>query len=71
MLKVNLEEANNRLTALINAAMQGEQVLIVKDNQALVQLVPVTRRQFGSAQGLLMISDDFDAPVADFDDDLP
>ncbi len=70
MLKVNLEEANDRLIVLINAAMQGEQVLIVKNNQTVAQLVPVapvTHRQFGSAQGLVVMRDDFDTPLADFD----
>ncbi len=74
MLQVNLEEAKSRLLELINAALEGEQVIIIKDLQEAVQLVPatpLTRRQFGSAKGLIIISEDFDAPLADFSKYMP
>ncbi len=69
MLQVNLEEAKDRLLELVNAVLKGETVWIVKDLQETVQLVPVvssTRRQFGSAKGLIVMADDFDAPLPDF-----
>jgi antitoxin (DNA-binding transcriptional repressor) of toxin-antitoxin stability system len=74
MLQVDLEEAQSRLLELINAVLKGEQVIILKDFQEAVRLVPakpLTRRQFGSAKGLIIMSDDFDAPVADFDAYMP
>ncbi len=41
----------------------------------MVQLVPVEppkrQPQFGSAKGLIVMADDFDAPLADFDDYVP
>ncbi|MBO9320064.1 DUF2281 domain-containing protein [Chloroflexus sp. MS-CIW-1] len=69
MLQVSLEEAKSRLLELVNAALKGETVVILKDLQEAVQLVPAipqARRQFGSAKGLIVMSEDFDAPLADF-----
>jgi antitoxin (DNA-binding transcriptional repressor) of toxin-antitoxin stability system len=71
MYQVNLAEAITRLRDLINAAVSGETVFIKNDHQ-VVQLVPVLpserRPQFGSAKGLIEMADDFDAPLADFDE---
>lgn len=72
MHQVNVEEAKTHLTDLIDAAVNGEEILITKDEQHVVRLVPVSkakpRPQFGSAKGLITISDDFDEPLADFDE---
>jgi antitoxin (DNA-binding transcriptional repressor) of toxin-antitoxin stability system len=63
--QVNLAEAQVHRLDLINAAIRGETVLIIKDDQQTVQLVPAThpmhRRQFGSAKGLIVMAEDFDA----------
>ena len=68
-LQVNYKDATSRLRDLIEAASRGEKVFISKDDQ-LVQLVPVPRvgshRRFGSAKGLIVMADDFDAPLQDF-----
>ena len=70
MQRVNLDEAIAHLTDLVDAAVQGETILIVSHDQQTVQLVPVTPltpvRRFGSAAGLVTMSDDFDAPLSDF-----
>ncbi len=74
MLQVSLEEAKSRLLELINAALKGETVLIVKGFQEAVQLapaVPSTRRQFGSAKGLIVMADNFDEPLPDFNAYMP
>ncbi|MFO3797179.1 MAG: type II toxin-antitoxin system Phd/YefM family antitoxin [Anaerolineales bacterium] len=74
MLQVNLEEAKGRLLELIDAVLKGETVLIIKDLQEAVQLVPavpVARRQFGSAKGLIVMADNFDAPLPDFNAYMP
>ncbi len=74
MLQVNLEEAKDRLLELVDAVLKGETVWIVKDFQETVQLVPVvssTRRQFGSAKGLIVMADNFDAPLPDFNAYMP
>jgi antitoxin (DNA-binding transcriptional repressor) of toxin-antitoxin stability system len=70
MQQVPLNEAQEQLLSLVNAALQGETVLIVRDDQHTVQLVPVAPgkqpRKAGSAKGLVWIADDFDAPLPDF-----
>jgi antitoxin (DNA-binding transcriptional repressor) of toxin-antitoxin stability system len=74
MLQVNLEEAKDRLLELVDAVLKGKTVWIVKDLQETVQLVPVissARRQFGSAKGLIVMADNFDAPLPDFNAYMP
>ncbi len=61
------------LSDLIDAAVNGEEVVIAKDEQHLVKLMPVSRvnasrPQFGSAKGLITMSDDFDEPLEDFEE---
>ena len=71
MNQVPLHDAAAHLPDLIAAAMRGEVVIITTDSQDTVQLVPVRKsgkkRQFGSARGLIQMSDDFDAPLKDFE----
>jgi antitoxin (DNA-binding transcriptional repressor) of toxin-antitoxin stability system len=70
--QVTLDEAEVRLKDLIEVALKGDEVFILKDGQQAVQLIPVEppRRQpkFGSAAGLIWMADDFDAPLEDFED---
>ncbi|MBW4424299.1 MAG: type II toxin-antitoxin system Phd/YefM family antitoxin [Nostoc desertorum CM1-VF14] len=70
MQQINLAEASQNLPDLIEAALGGEEIIIIKDNQPLVKLTPVPpvkrRRQPGSAKGLITISDDFDELLEDF-----
>ncbi|WP_250125268.1 DUF2281 domain-containing protein [Chroococcidiopsis sp. CCMEE 29] len=57
---------------MVEAALQGEKIVIIRDNQPVVKLAPVSsvkrRRKPGSAKGLISVSDDFDAPLDDFKD---
>ncbi len=69
MHQVNIEEAKSNLPDLIDAAVNGEEVIIAKDEKHLVKLVPISavkRRKSGSAKGLITMSDDFDEPLEDF-----
>ncbi|MFL6212813.1 MAG: type II toxin-antitoxin system Phd/YefM family antitoxin [Blastocatellia bacterium] len=74
MHHVSLEEAKTNLPDLIDAAVAGKEIIIAKDPQHLVKLVPVPmmkpRPQFGSAKGLITMSDDFDEPLQDFEEYL-
>jgi antitoxin (DNA-binding transcriptional repressor) of toxin-antitoxin stability system len=66
-VEVQLDEAKKRLRDLIEAAIRGEDILIVTESHTAVRLAPVEspkrRPRFGSAKGLVMMADDFDAPV--------
>jgi len=68
--QVEMDEAQARLPDLIEAAIRGEEVFIQKNAKQAVQLVPVEaserRPRFGSAKGLVVMADDFDAPLEDF-----
>ena len=70
--RVTLDEAQAQLTELVDAAVSGETVLITSNDDQVVQLVPVGNRgghpQFGSGKGLMVMADDFDEPLADFDE---
>jgi prevent-host-death family protein len=72
MRRVTLDEAKTQLSDLVDAAVSGEDVFITTDDRQVVQLVPVAqpkpRPRFGSAKGLIVMADDFDAPLPDFDD---
>jgi antitoxin (DNA-binding transcriptional repressor) of toxin-antitoxin stability system len=70
MQRFKAQDAQSRLEDLIESAFEGKEVLIVKEDTKAVQVVPVeppTRHdQFGSAKGLVKLSEDFDAPLSDF-----
>jgi antitoxin (DNA-binding transcriptional repressor) of toxin-antitoxin stability system len=71
MQRVGLDEAKVRLLDLIDAAVNGEEVFIGEDDHLVVRLVPVVRRgrpRFGSARGLVEVSEDFDDPIEDFEE---
>ena len=72
--RVGLEEAMTHLTDLINAAMRGEDVVMVKDDRSMVRLVPMPLkplRRAGSAKGMIKMADDFDEPLDDSDKYMP
>jgi prevent-host-death family protein len=64
----NVAEAKAHFSTLVRLALQGEEIVIARDNTPLVKLVPVgvSSRAPGSARGRVRIADDFDAPLADF-----
>ena len=70
MHQVNVDEATTQLPTLIDAAMRGEVVLITTQDQQTIRLVPIKHakqpRRAGSAKGMIRMSDDFDAPLEDF-----
>jgi prevent-host-death family protein len=75
MPKVSLQEAEKQLRHLINEAEQGEEVVITRGDGASVKLVPLSkvkpRPTFGSAEGEIWMSEDFDEPLDEVEDDMP
>jgi antitoxin (DNA-binding transcriptional repressor) of toxin-antitoxin stability system len=69
MHQVTPEEAGAHLRDLIKAALEG--VIIAQDAEHQVHLVPITRsthdRVAGSGKGTFTMSDDFDAPLPEFE----
>lgn len=64
MHKIDLKDAKNRLVELIEKVASGKNVVITRSDGSSFQIVPVTteepRPKFGSAKGLIKMSDDFD-----------
>lgn len=70
MSQFNIAQAKSHFSELVDKALMGEEVVIARDNKPLLKLVPVeikTLRQPGTGKGeVLLIADDFDAPLEDF-----
>ena len=67
----NIADAKARLPQLVRETLAGAEVIIAKDNKPVVKLVPVSgagRRKPGTAKGLIWMSEDFDAPLEEFED---
>ena len=65
---VNIYDAKTQLSALVEAAAAGEEIVIAragKPRAKLVPIRPVARRRPGRAKGTLWMADDFDAPLPD------
>ena len=75
MVYMNLRQAKTALPSLVEAAMQGDEVIIAQDGKPMVRLVPYqerkTPRQPGRLRGLIRISDDFDAVDPDIIESHP
>jgi prevent-host-death family protein len=72
MRQVNIDEAKNQFPILIQEVIRGEDVVITQNNMAIIKMVSISNNKrnavFGTAQGLIIMSDDFDAPIDDFKD---
>jgi prevent-host-death family protein len=68
---VDSRDAKARLDELLDEAAHGEEVVITRNGLPVARLVSLAvadgPREFGSARGLITITDDFDAPLEDFD----
>ena len=67
MQQITVNEASQHLSDFIEAALSGDEIIIMKNNQPVVKLIPVLpvkhRLQPGSAKGQVTMTDDFDAPL--------
>lgn len=75
MQQVALKEAETRLAELIGMVAGGEEVVITKDDGSGFKIIPFPHQtpypKFGSAEGLVEMSDDFDEPLEDFAEYAP
>jgi prevent-host-death family protein len=66
---VNITEAQNQLSALLELALAGDEVVITEDGKPLARLVPIAvpkkKRVAGLNRGSIWTSEDFDAPLSD------
>ena len=70
MYQIELDKAKAQIERLLQTALDGEEVVITQNEQPVLKLVSISsaksRRQSGSAKGLITMSDDFDEPLEDF-----
>ena len=76
MHTVTIHEAKTHLSRLIREVLQGEEVIIAKGKTPLVRLTALPdarpQRRLDGCKGLVVsMSEDFDAPLADFNDYMP
>lgn len=71
MRRVTVHEAKTHLSRLINQALNGEEIIISRGTKPLVRLVAIIKpkkvRAIGDYAEKIEISDDFDAPLDDFE----
>lgn len=64
----NVHAAKTHLSKLIEQACAGEEVVIARNNEPLVKLVPLrakSKRQRGSLKGQVVVYDSFFDPMSD------
>jgi prevent-host-death family protein len=70
MENIDINQAAKILSELIKQAAGGDGIVITKSGKPVAKLTAIAAdkqcRQFGSAKGLIKISDDFDEPLDDF-----
>ncbi len=70
MHKLALKEAEGQLAALIDKVASGEDVVITRDDGTAFKIVAIAQGEpypkYGSAKGLIAVSDNFDDPLEDF-----
>lgn len=73
MIQVDIDQATDELAELIDKALDGEQVDIVKGATERIRLQPIratqqSRRIGGAPSLVIAMADDFNAPMADLAD---
>jgi prevent-host-death family protein len=72
MHQIEIADAKKQVESLLQAALDGDEVIITQNSEPVLRLVrvnqPKKRRQSGTAKGLIKMSDDFDEPLEDFRD---
>jgi prevent-host-death family protein len=76
MTRVNLAEAKARLSELVDAALDGEEIVIARRNVPVVKLMALKQRKknvpdFGLFKGRIWIAPDFDEPLEEFAEYVP
>ncbi len=77
MTQVTLEEARERLNALLTEAAKGEEVLIAREDGSIFRILPAStapgqkRGGLGIARGQIRMAEDFDEIPEGFEEYMP
>ncbi len=67
MTQLDISQAKSDFLTLLDLALQGEEIVIIQDDQLIAKISPIKRPlKRGSAKGTLWMSEDFDQPLEDF-----
>jgi prevent-host-death family protein len=70
MISVTIHQAKTQLSRLIQTALRGGKVIITRNHEPVVKLVPLpgakVKRRVGGAKGKVRILPGFDEPLEDF-----
>ncbi|PAX60315.1 type II toxin-antitoxin system Phd/YefM family antitoxin [Brunnivagina elsteri] len=70
MQQVDINEAQAKISQILQSALEGEEIIITRNNQPILKLIQFSpnrkRRQKGSAKGQIWMAPDFDEPLEDF-----
>ena len=69
-LKIDISEAQIQLLHLLDLAIAGREIVITQGDQPVARLVSIVpkRSLFGSDKGKIFMSDDFEAPLPEFEE---
>ncbi len=66
-MQVSVTEAATKLNELMEAAINGEEVILFNGDRPTIKFTPIAsvkpRPKFGSEKGLVWMSNDFDQPL--------
>ena len=71
VMTMNLYEAKTQLSALVDAAAAGQEIIIAKNGKPMAKLVAFRQkplRKPGRLKGKVWMSKDFDAPMPDVEE---
>lgn len=71
VMTMNLYEAKTQLSALVEEAAAGKEIIIAKNGKPMAKLVafkPRVLRKPGKQKGKIWMSADFDAPMPDIEE---
>ena len=68
MRTVNIHEAKTHFSKLVNAVINGDEIVIAMAGKPVAKLGPIRKkslRKFGTLKGKMKLAADFDAPLSD------
>jgi len=68
MRTVNIHEAKTHFSKLVNAVINGDEIVIAMAGKPVAKLGPIRKkslRKFGVLKGKMKLAADFDAPLSD------
>ena len=73
MSHIMLEDPDIQLSRLVQQAIEGEEVILLRDSAPVAKIIPLPQETpksgYGSAKDVILyMADDFDAPLEDFKD---